>query len=172
VIWCDKMMGLLVLVSCFGAAVSAEYTTSSTDIRVCISETVLSDERDALQTEVLSALNRALSTDNAVYPLRRYTLDGVCYIFLYQAQSPEAARDSVLQLRDLTVVSFNGDLLQAQVTAVPWRGEELPLGAPSIQTLMIWFITCATLLFSCMCCMCCFVALRPISSSKTVKSRA
>ena len=137
-------------------------TTSSVDMQVCTGS-VLSTERDALQSAVLSALNAALSTDNAVYPLRRYTTaNGVCFVFVYQAQSPAAARGSILLLDAVRSVDFNGDFLETRIAAVPWRGEELPMGAPSMDELVVWFIVSASLLFSCILGMCCFVAIRPV----------
>ena len=139
-------------------ASTTDRTTSSVDVQVCTGS-VLSSERDALQSAVLSALNAALSTDNAVYPLRRYTnANGVCFVFVYQAQSPAAARGSILLLDAVKTVDFNG--LETRITAVPWRGEELPMGAPSLDELTVWFIVSASLLFSCILGMCCFVAIR------------
>ena len=141
-------------------AATTDHTTSSVDMQVCTGS-VLSNERDALQRVVLSAINVALSTDNAVYPLRRYTnANGVCFVFVYQAQSPTAARGSILLLDAVRTVDFNGDILETRITAVPWRGEELPLGAPSMDELMVWFIVIASFLFSCILGMCCFVAIR------------
>ena len=161
---------LLLLVVVVGAN-NIEHTTNSVDIQVCVDDAVLSSERDALQAAVLTALSTALATDNAVYPLRRYTMSGVCFIFVYQAQSPYAARDCLVPLDSVKTILFNGDNLQARITAVPWRGEELPLGAPSIDALMIWGIASIALLFSCILGMCCYVALRrpaPLSSAKGV----
>jgi hypothetical protein len=152
------------------AAVAIEHSTSTVDMQVCINDAVvLSSERDALQSAVLSTLNAALSTDNAVYPSRRYTTaNGVCFIFVYQAPSPTAARDSVLQLD--AIKSVNG--LEPHITAVPWRGEELPLGAPSMDVLMLWGIVSIVLLFSAILGMCCFVAIRRAAPLSTVKPTA
>jgi hypothetical protein len=164
------MRGVIIASIACVVCATLEHTTSSVDMQVCVSD-VLSNERDALQSAVLSALNTALSTDNAVYPLRRYTtLDGVCFICVYHAQSPSAARGSILQLDSVKTIDFNGDILEARITAVPWRGEELPLGAPSMDELMLWFIVSIILLFSCILGMCCFVAIRRTTALSDHKS--
>jgi hypothetical protein len=150
---------IIASIACVVAA-TIEYSTSSVDMQACVNG-VLSNERDALQSALLSTLNAALSTDNAVYPSRRYTnANGLCFIFVYQAQSPSAARASILQLDAVKSVDFNGDRIETRIHAVPWRGEELPLGAPSVNELMVWFIVSISLLFSCILGMCCFVAIR------------
>ena len=167
---------ILVYVIIAVAASTIEHTTSSVDMQACVDAYVLSTERDALQTAVLTTLNAALSTDNAVYPSRRYTTsNGVCFIFVYQAQSPTAARDSILRVDAIKAVNFNGDSLLTRIAAVPWRGEELPIGAPSVDELMLWGIAIIALLFSCILGMCCFVAIRrttPLSAGKKTQSKA
>ena len=59
-------------------------TTSTTDVQVCV-DSVLSDERDAVQTAVLGTLTVGLSS-SAVYPVRRYTTasGAVCFLYVYQ----------------------------------------------------------------------------------------
>jgi hypothetical protein len=85
-------------------------TTSSTDIQVCV-DAVLSSERDAVQTAVLSTLTVGLSS-SAVYPLRRYTTGtgGTCYLFVYQGVSPDAARSTAVLLSQLAPNSAAGTL--------------------------------------------------------------
>ena len=76
-------------------------TTSSTDIQICV-EGVLSDERDAMQIVATNTLTVGLAS-SAVYAVRRYTtgLGATCYLFVYQAPSPDVARKAGVLLAQL-----------------------------------------------------------------------
>lgn len=87
-----------------GAATATEQTmrtTSSTDIQICV-EGVLSDERDAMQIVATNTLTVGLAS-SAVYVVRRYTtpLGATCYLFVYQAPSPDVARKAGVLLAQL-----------------------------------------------------------------------
>lgn len=132
-------------------------TTASVDIQVCVGG-VLSDERAVVQAGVLEALRFALMRTTAVYPVRRYTTSAgtVCFLFVYQAPSPDdaALTEALIRAADagrasspstntntetdaaaaaaaaeltLTVDIDSRRQLQCAVTAIVWQGEDPPL---------------------------------------------
>lgn len=135
-------------------------TTSSVDVQVCV-DGVLSSERDAVQQATLATLTAALSS-SAVYVVRRYTtaLGAACFLFVYQAPSPDEARTAAVRLGQLATgglpIIYQNTQIRGSFEAVPWRGEEPPLGAPSIASLMLWGGAGAGVLLACIGGMCCF----------------
>lgn len=114
-------------------------TTSSVDIQVC-APGVLSDERVSVADAISAVLRFQLAQTSAVYLVREYTSTSgdVCFLYVYQAPSPEIASYTEMMLAQqsgqeglLTIqyTSATGASLTLQcATAVaPWRGEDPPL---------------------------------------------
>ena len=161
-------------------------TTASVDIQVCAGA-VLSDERVAVQTAVLEKLQYILGRTTAVYLVRQYTTNAgtVCFLYVYQAPSPEAAAltetlilmaapptttttttktDGATDDKNnalLLEVNVNGETLQCTAAAVPWRGEDppLPLWNASAADIVLWGGITGGVLASCLLVVCCFAAL-------------
>jgi len=110
-------------------------TTSSVDIQVCAAG-VLTDERSTVQTAIATKLKFQLSQTTAVYLIRQYTtaLGTVCFLYVYQAPSPQIAAETEAILTYeagsglLSVVyGTNSASLQCSLSVVPWQGEDPPL---------------------------------------------
>jgi len=144
-------------------------TTSSVDIQACV-DGVLSDERAAMQQAVLSTLTAALAT-TAVYPTRVYTTSAgaSCYLFVYQAVSPTAARGTGVILAALNkppgpglpVVYLNTQV-QASLSVVPWQGEDPPLPPwnASAQDIIMWAEVVGGVLAVALLAACCFAMIQ------------
>ena len=142
-------------------------TTSSVDVQVCV-DGVLSTERDAVQQATQATLTAALSS-SAVYAVRRYTTasGAACFLFVYQAPSPEGARTAAARLGQLAAggdglpIVYRNTQIRGSYEAVPWRGEEPPpvAGAPSVGTLILWGGVGGGVLLACLVGTCCFALL-------------
>ena len=113
-------------------------TTSSVDIQVCAAG-VLTDERATVQTVIAAKLKYQLSQTTAVYLIRQYTtaLGAVCFLYVYQAPSPQIAAETEAALTYeagaglLNVVygttAASSFSLECSLAVVPWQGEDPPL---------------------------------------------
>ena len=152
-------------------APNTEFTlrsTSSVDILVSASS-VLSDDRNGVQLAIAAQLQMALGS-TALYFTRAYTTaqGTICFLYVYQALSPEMARNSVpilLNNEATFSVQYNGFDVGCTIAAVPWQGEGYgPLG-PDIpwqwtgSDVILWGGSAAGILLSCVVGMCCFVRL-------------
>jgi hypothetical protein len=147
-------------------------TTNSIDIQVCASS-VLSSERDGVQTSVVAQIKQALDS-TAVYYTRAYSTNagGICFLYVYQASSPTMARNAVpLLLRSsdndnngaVFSVQYNGFELGCSITAVPWQGEGYGPFGPDLpwqwtgNDVIMWGGCTAGALVFCVLGMCCLV---------------
>ena len=146
-------------------------TTNSVDIQVCASS-VLSNERDGVQTSVVAQIKQALDS-TAVYYTRAYSTNdgGICFLYVYQASSPVMARNAVpILLRSNNnnngaafSVQYNGFDLGCSITAVPWQGEGYGPFGPDLpwqwtgSDVIMWGGCIAGVLVFCILGMCCLV---------------
>jgi hypothetical protein len=148
---------------------NSEFTmrsSNSVDIQVCVSS-VLSDERNDVQLVIATQLQADLSS-TSVYYTRLYTTSQgtVCFLYVYQASSPEMARNSVpilLHNEATLLVRYKNNDVSCTIAAVPWQGEGYgPLG-PDIpwkwtgSDVILWGGCVAGLLLFLVIAMCCFV---------------
>lgn len=148
---------------------NSEFTlrsTSSVDIQVCASS-VLSNERSGVQQSIAGQVQEALGS-TSVYLTREYTTNTgtVCFLYVYQAPSPEIARNSgpiLLTNGVVCPVQYSGFEIGCTIAAVPWQGEGYgPLG-PDIpwqwtgSDVILWGGSTAGTLIFCMIGVCCFI---------------
>jgi len=148
---------------------NSEFTmrsSNSVDIQVCVSS-VLSDERNDVQLVIATKLQAELAS-TSVYYTRLYTTSQgtVCFLYVYQASSPDMARNSaaILLHNEATLyVRYKNNDVSCTIAAVPWQGEGYgPLG-PDIpwewtgSDVILWGGCIAGLLLSLVIAMCCFV---------------
>ena len=153
-------------------AANSEFTlrsTNSVDIQVCASS-ILSDERDGVQLAIQAQLQFALGSTTSVYYTRAYTtnLGTICFLYVYQASSPDMAKNSIpilLNNEATFSVQYRGFDISCAIAAVPWQGEGYgPLG-PDIPwqwtgtDVILWGGSTAGILLSCTVAMCCFVSI-------------
>ena len=143
---------------------------NSVDIQVCVSSVILADERPGVQ-KAISAELQLLLDSSAVYYTRIYTTDKgtACFLYVFQASSPAAAKNAIPALLGTSGVPYNGFTVECTIAAVPWRGEgDGPLG-PDIPwrwtgaDVILWGSSTAAVLVFCVVGVCCFVN---ISNSK------
>ena len=141
-------------------------TVNSVDIQVCVSS-ILSDEKNDVQLAISTKLQADLSSTSVYYTRLYTTIQGtVCFLYVYQASSPEMARNSVPTLLhgDATLyVRYKNIDVSCTIAAVPWQGEGYgPLG-PDIpwkwtgSDVILWGGCIAGLLLFLVIAMCCFV---------------
>ena len=149
-------------------------TFNSVDIEIC-ADSVPSTEQTSLQSTVQSRLQGMLLS-TAVYFTRLYTMADkgtVCYMFVYQARSPDEARGGIQTLlvdTSTIAVTYKSTILTCPITAVPWVGEDIgPLGLDWTLTagqVLLWGGCGGGLLAMCAVGACCFLQLSGSRESK------
>ena len=147
---------------------------NSVDIQIC-ADSMLSTERAGLQAALQTNMQGKLLT-TAVYYTRYYTTAGqgtVCYMFVYQAPNPQAAREAIqtlMQDSGTMDVAYLGATVPCRITAIPWVGEDVgPMGLDwqfGANDVMLWGGCMGGLLTACSIGVCCFVQL---SANKETK---
>jgi hypothetical protein len=145
-------------------------TTNSVDIQACVSTAILTPQRDLFQQSLAQYLMQGILNSNALYLDRQYTTEqgGLCYLYVYQGQSPGNAVSVLERLTQQSVlnVPFASTTIQCFVTAAQWSGDNLAyLGAPfpqlwTMNDLILWASCLLTLLSLCMSGICCYALCR------------
>ena len=163
-------------------------TTNSVDIQLCVQTAFLTPQRDAFLQALTTHLTQDILNSNALYLDRLYTTvdGGLCYLFVYQAPSPENAVNVLERLAEQTAVyvPLGATTIQCSVDAAQWSGDNLAyLGAPfpgmwTVNDLLLWGACFLTVLSLCLSGLCCyaFILLRraqnPAPSSSSSSSTA
>ena len=140
-------------------------TTSSVDVQVC-APSVLANERESIKGVIESELKTILS-NTGVYYARTYTTSsgGVCFLFVFQASSPNTARNSVPVLvgdNGILNIQYDNSYVSCTIEAVPWSGIENTLGLPwswTGQDILMWGSCTGVLLVICVVSSCCYLQL-------------
>jgi hypothetical protein len=146
--------------------------SNSIDIQVC-APSVLANERDGVQKSIFNQIKQTLD-NTAVYYTRLYSTSTgtVCFLYVFQASSPDMAQNAVIVLLNnngLLYVQYNEFEISCTIAAVPWQGEAYgPLG-PDIpwqwtgSDVLLWGGSTAGALLFCVVGVCCLIK---ISASK------
>jgi hypothetical protein len=164
-------------------------TTSSVDIQLCIfSGEILATQRAEFQAVLLSHLQKNILSNTAVYLERQYTtLSGgdLCYLYVYQAPTPEYSGYAVRQLAGLNEQVLEVPFkipstgvtvtIHCKVDAAQWSGDDLRyMGAPipfmwKVNDLLLWGSSLLSVLFVCMSGLCCYALCTRLGSANNTQ---
>lgn len=140
-------------------------TLNSIEIQACVNPNV--GNSGALEQVKDKLLNnfQVIVKSTAVYHVRTYTnllSSGTCFLYVYQAISPEAARESVVLLNSVSFVALDdGNQIFTDVKVFPWKGSEesfLGLGwSINGNDILLWGSCSAAIILTCAFCMCIYV---------------
>ena len=139
---------------------------TSVDVQVCVDD-ILSSERQDLQNVVHKRLQTILQS-SGVYLAREFTREAgaICFLYVYQGISPEAARAAVplvMGKNGEMNVDYTGGPVLCRVEAVPWVGEDVgPLGVGwelSGSDMLLWGGCGGGILTACVLGVCCCLRL-------------
>jgi hypothetical protein len=158
------------------AAQETARTASSVDIQVCLfGGEILATQRAEFQAVLLRHLQTNVLSNTAVYLERQYTtLSGgdLCYLYVYQAPTPEYSGYAVRQLAGLNERTMEVPFklassgvtvaIRCRVDAAQWSGDDLQnLGVPvpfmwKVNDVLLWGSSLLSVLFVCMSGLCCY----------------
>lgn len=141
-------------------------TPNSIEINGCMSSSVSSSLVDGVKTKLLADLQLMVES-SGVYFIQRFSNvknSQVCLAFVYQAMTPEIARNSLTSLnlqRERTVQLETGELIPVLVAANVWQGFDEPLFGIgwnlNANDLVLWGGGLGALLVACIIGFCCLI---------------